>query len=290
MGKLKKPKKPQLNIYKALDDFLFNNKELPDEFFEKKGSVNTALTFFIEKLSTCPTAFLHCEQFLNDKSVGAYVGNIDQKLDFFKRVIQANKINKFQIFNYFPKRDEVNLINKIAQSKGIPFKEAKAWYYRNKVINPKVLTPFLSQSKNSEVISKKEKTILEQIAKTEQNTKIEQITKNEQLSNDRFLKELNHQIIHDLELSLFDIAFLEKQQQFLYIFIDKDNNKRYYKEPFKVEFYISKLNGIVNNDFRIKLNDMNKDQFIKYIITDYKLLTTLQFALRNNYKQFYQNI
>ena len=65
----------------------------------------------------------------------------------------------------------------------------------------------------------------------------------------------------------------------LYIFIDADNKKRYYKEQFRADFYLSSSSSIINNDY---IMDKNNPLFTKYTTTDWNSFLRLKYAINNN--------
>lgn len=100
-------------------------------------------------------------------------------------------------------------------------------------------------------------------------------------NEDKFLPYINQKIITDLSLSLFDIRILRNENKFLYIFIDKHNRKRYFKDNFKAEFFISKKSGVINNSYI----EENSEEFIKYIVTNHLDLNNLRYLLDGEYKK-----
>ena len=101
------------------------------------------------------------------------------------------------------------------------------------------------------------------------------------VNKDKYLHYLNQQVITDLSLSLFDIRILRNENKFLYIFIDKYNNKRYFKDNFKAEFFISKKSGVINNSYI----EENSEDYIKYIVTNHLDLNNIRYLLDQEYRK-----
>lgn len=97
-----------------------------------------------------------------------------------------------------------------------------------------------------------------------------------------YITELSQQIIDEEELILFDISLLKRTNQILFIFIDKKNHKKYHLKPFMAKIYISKEDGVINNDYIEKLDP---DKFMGYVINDVKLYTKLKYMLSHSYKR-----
>ena len=97
--------------------------------------------------------------------------------------------------------------------------------------------------------------------------------------------DIDQDIINQYELTIYDVMALENTNKILFIFIDKDNNKRMYLEDFYYEFYISKNTSIIKNDYIV---DYDKNTHIKYSFMDMDVLKKFNFAANSNYKSFMQ--
>ena len=95
--------------------------------------------------------------------------------------------------------------------------------------------------------------------------------------------ELTQEIIDELDLTLFDISILDKSNKILYVFIDKDNKKRLYIEPFGYRFEIHPAPSILDKDYFV-----SKSEVYPYVITDVKDYMRLRGAINNNFKSVYQ--
>ena len=99
----------------------------------------------------------------------------------------------------------------------------------------------------------------------------------------RFLKEINQNVIDELELTIFNVKTLPNRNQILFIFIDKDNNKRFFVDNFNFIFYVSNKTNIIENDYLTKYDESTH---IPFIIQNYEVLKHLKFAVNDNYKRF----
>jgi len=278
----KKKKQPKINIYSAIDNYLFFNRELPDGI-----NYHQVITYLFERFYTLPLISNHLNKFLNRKEENIKSFHPRQILDFYKKIIQDNKIEPYMLFKYFPERSESNIISKIAEIKNWSIKEAKAWYYNRLKKNPTELEAILNSGQVN--LSNEEKDLInvaiKEMAKEEQkeleNSSSNLATEKEQnKNNSNYLPEISQEIIEEQSLSLFDIKLLKKSNKILYIFIDKNHQKKYFIEPLKIEFYIHKRSGVLNNDFIEEKND----SFIKYFCTDYRLFNKLKYMIDMNYK------
>jgi len=96
-----------------------------------------------------------------------------------------------------------------------------------------------------------------------------------------YLSDLTQDIIDEQELILFDISLLKRQNKVLFVFIDKNNHKKYWLVPFRARIYVSQSRGVIHNDYIENLTDTG---FQEYIITDIKSYTRLKYMLGNSYK------
>ena len=80
----------------------------------------------------------------------------------------------------------------------------------------------------------------------------------------------------------FVFKTIKKKNLVLYIFIDKDNLKRYYYEPFEYTFYISTNYNIVDNDYIVPYNPQIH---MAYSMTDYSMVEKFKYALNDAYKK-----
>jgi len=102
------------------------------------------------------------------------------------------------------------------------------------------------------------------------------------MSSVRISSDITQQLVDEMELILFDVSLLKKRNEVLFIFIDKDNKKYYKIEPFVAEIYISKKQGVINNDYIELLND---NDYIRYLIPDVNLYIKLKYMLNGSYKR-----
>jgi hypothetical protein len=93
------------------------------------------------------------------------------------------------------------------------------------------------------------------------------------------LKILNQEVIDEHELTLFDIVILKKIDVIMYIFIDKQNKKRVYKEAFTYSFNFSTYNNVIDNDYFLPT-----DQLHNYTIHSMTDLIKLRQAINRNFE------
>jgi len=290
-NKLKRSQKKKVNIYRELDAYLYNNIPLSDGALSSKTAFRTAVTYLFESLMKMPLISMYLDKHLNGKVEGLMSHDPYQILEFYKKLIQENGIKAYQLYKFFPNRTFQTSINTLISKKGYTIRESKEYYINRKVINPLELNALLENkaTKKSEDIEIINKVISERLVfekrRSETVAEIKQES-NDIIENDLFITQMNGEVIKRLGLTLFDIAVLRKSNEFLYTFIDSKNKKRYYKEPFKVEFFINLKTGVLNNNY---IEDISKN-FQKYIITDIQDLSSLKFLLSKIYKQFMKDI
>jgi hypothetical protein len=290
-NKLKRSQKKKVNIYKELDAYLYNSIPLSDEALSSKTAFRTAVTYLFESLMKMPLISMYLDKHLNGKVEGLMSHDPYQILEFYKKLIQENSIKAYQLYKFFPNRTYQTSINTLVSKKGYTVREAKEYYINRKVINPLELDSLLENkaTKRSDDFEIINKVIDEGLVKP---LKIPELIiqsssiENSIVENDLFLSKLDSGTIKQLGLTLFDISVLRKSNEFLYTFIDAKNKKRYYKEPFQVEFFINLKTGVLNNNY---MEDVSEN-FQKYIINDIQDLSSLKFLLSKIYKQFMKDI
>jgi len=303
-NKLKRSQKKKVNIYRELDAYLYNNIPLSDEALSSKTAFRTAVTYLFESFMKMPLISIYLDKHLNGKIEGLLSHDPYQILEFYKKIIFENGIKPYQLYKFFPNRTYQTSINTIVSKKGYTIREAKDYYINRKIKNPLELESLLDNkaSKKSEDIEIINKVISEGLVREIEKKEFEvqtytgstenpisvstRSTTNSIIENDLFLSKLDSGTIKQLGLTLFDIAVLRRTNEFLYTFIDSKNKKRYYKEPFKVEFFINMKTGVLNNNY---IEDVSEN-FQKYIINDIQDLSSLKFLLSKIYKQFMKDI
>ena len=102
--------------------------------------------------------------------------------------------------------------------------------------------------------------------------------------NDNLFVEITN--INDIpqDQTLFDIKVLKEENKYLFIMIDKEGNKHYYKLPFYFEFYI-KPNTLPQ--LCHYLEDLDKLQ--KVAITDYEELQKIRYSKLDDLKKLINN-
>jgi hypothetical protein len=292
--KKKTEKKTQVNIYNEIDGYLFQNKEISSDALSNKTQLRTAVTYLFESFMTMPKVCIHLDKHLNGKTENLLTHDILEILDFYKLIVQTHKIKKFQLYKCFPNRAYGNNINTIKNKLGIGTSEAKAFFINRDILNPDELEAVLG-NKAFKADDNLQEEVLKAIERDKlqgTNTQIqikpelgsvsnpEPVTQ-ENDSKNRFLSTIDQKIISDLSLSLFDIRILKNENKFLYIFIDKYHRKRYYKDNFKAEFFISKITGVINNSYI----EPNSENFIKYLVTHHQDLSSIRYAVDQEYKK-----
>ena len=90
----------------------------------------------------------------------------------------------------------------------------------------------------------------------------------EQKSNTVVLKELTQDVIDEMELMLFDISVLEKRNMIQYTFLDKNNLKVVYREPYSMKIKFHPSTNIFEKDYFESFDNLYEYQFTN--IWDYQ--------------------
>jgi len=284
--------KKKVNVYTSINNFLFYNQELPPEALENKTQFRTAVTYLFESFLKLPNLLVYLDNHLNKKIENLIAHQPYEILIFYKKLIQENNVQPYHLYKHFPNREFMTSINSLVSKKQFTVSEAKDFYINRKKINKHELDSFTkNKAMKNEEDSKIAMQALEQLSSPDLNENnlnenFNSSVKNSGGFNDIFLYELTNDIITKLELTLFNISLLKKTNEFLFVFIDLNHNKKYYKMPFFAEFYISSKNGVINNNF---IEDVSTD-FQKYTVRDIKDLNFLKYKLKSKYENFMKNI
>jgi hypothetical protein len=201
-------------------------------------------------------------------------------IQFYKFLIQQQKITKYDLFSYFPKKNyRKEFVKRLNELNLADTGNANSFF---ELINTGLLGNYdiskLIESTFGEQVDLKQ----DVITKEEINNILQQNETKKLLNDSKVIKELNQAIIDELQLTLFNVKTIKNKNLILYIFIDKDNLKRYYYEPFEFTFYISTNYNIVDNDYIV---DYNPQIHIAYTMNDYNMVQKFKFALNDAYKK-----
>lgn len=199
---------------------------------------------------------------------------------FYKFLIQQQGITKYDLLQYFPKKNyRKEFVQRMRELGFSDTGDANSLY---ELINTGALGNIdiqkLIESSFGEVIDTKTDTVtMEEI-----NNTLAVNSANKLLNDSKVIKELNQNVIDDLQLTLFDVKTIKNKNLILYIFIDKNNMKRYYYEPFSFTFFISTIPNITHNDYIV---DYDPNIHIAYTFNSYEQVTKFKFALNDLYKK-----
>ena len=280
----KKLNKPTL---KELVYFLTSEKkDIPENFKAYPNDLKKLVDYILEQIWSYPSLVEYFQKYNN-------LYNQDYKKDIFgylkwlQYIFNENNIKSFHLkSNYFNFYEALNKVKDIEKQAEIEKRQV------TDLINELRVANYLKKVKEIKKIKKVEKgsdldNIKEKI-KQSQEKQLQKIkNENETKINSKFLTELNEDVIKELELVLIDVFVDKQKNQFIYIFIDKYYQKKYYKEPFKIDLFISKQGKIIENDY---FRFYEKDNFYKYSIVNYWDYNALRNLINKQFKNFKNNI
>ena len=279
-------KKPRLN---DVLDWAYNQhfpqsvKDFPQELLIFKDEMSSIARYIIEIFQYNPKWLNYLNKHLNH----LYVTNDPiEVLIFIKTLILHNKISRYTLFTkYYPQSKREKFI-KVAQEL-YPLMTnddvISHWDLNRRAIlkmtyksNEDRLDEYLFPGKKRDKSADRE--LLDEIKKINQQVSLDKIR-----SDSRFIEDITQEVIDNLELVIFDVTSLEASDQLLYIFIDKDNNKRFYLQDFNFVFYVSKGKRIIDNDYIVSYDEL---EHIPFAIQNFEVLRNLKFAVNDSYKRF----
>jgi len=250
--------------------------DMPINFIDNSNKLKTIVPYITEQL----WANLGVCAFLNAHTNDLH--NIPDPIELLlllKKIFLYHNITKFNL-NNINQSWGADLIKEIeerelydennARSKLIMTKYAGGDISQYIKKNPTRKNAFVDQQQLTSVVNKvleKEKNILPQ--------------------HTNYLEDLTQEIIDSMGLIIFDTNILKKRNEILYTFIDLNNIKHYYVEPFEATIYLSKVDGVINNDY---IEDKVDSKFVEYTLTDIKDYNRLKFMLGNSYKRIINGI
>ena len=285
-------KKPTIN---DMVNFITSqgNNEIPENFIVHKNIIKRYIEYLFEYFWNFPKIVEYLNKY-NRLTSDSFVRMQEQPFEYLKMlkyICNTNKIFKYQLknnfFNFKEAKDKIILLENEALINNEQLIDTIACKKLERLIfngSPKTLKAKQIKDKNEKENIKK---VVDNIYNEHhENEKIKKQKK--LLESGKFLSELNDKIVEQLRLTLIDTFVDEKHNKTIYIFIDKDFQKRYFVENFEAEIYISKSTSIIDNDY---LNPAKKDNFIKYKIINHWDYKRLKNAIKKNYENFMkQNI
>ena len=270
--------------YEIVNWLVSGPQEIPDNFKTHSTKLNSMVPYITEQLWLIPQATWYLNKHLND------LYNIPDPIDALKtlkKVFMFQGISKTKLyqprFNFQPK-----IIDAIEQYEGYDEGNARARalmmnhfgipttkYFKEKATKASV-------KKNSSQEVNKDITRALEIKKENDNQKhLASIPKSSEAVF-RNESDMCQELIDREELILFDVSLLKKRNQVLFIFIDKNNHKKYLVKPFVAKIYVSNQDCVINNDY---IEDLDPNKFAGYIMTDIKMYTKLKYILNHSYKR-----
>lgn len=252
--------------------WLFSNTEIPEHFLMNSTKLNSIIPYLPEQFWRYP----ELTKVLNSANDLHNIPDSIKLLESIQKIIQFRSLTKYDLWKYIPQR-AADYVQKIQDAENIQEIDAKA---KLKMIGltgnslPNYIRPAKQDVNNVENLN-----VVKEALEIEKELEFKktQVAVNQDL----YLKELNQEIIDELELTLFNVKLLKKRNQILFTLIDKFHKKRYFLKSFQAKIYVSKHPIIMQNDYLVQPDE----NFIEYIINDWGLLNKLRFAMNHNHKK-----
>ena len=279
-----KAKKITLN---DLINYITGSGSIPDHFLSQEKELKKTIVYLFEAIWRRPKLvnFLSRYNLLYNDEIQK---NPILFLNYLKTIIIDNNISKWDIksdfFNFYQELNKIKDLEKLANQEQLQLVDIIARLKTADKIGESVK---LNKAKKIEKKDQNEiKETLKKVFKEQEEKEIK--LKQEKLNNDsRILKNLNEKIIEELELTIIDTFVDEKQNQIVYIFLDKNSRKKYFIESFVYEFFLSKEFRVIENDY---FENYNSEKFIKYTIYSFWDYQRLRSEINKNYKRILNSI
>ena len=268
---MKSLKKPKIN---DIINYITSGSKLPESFVYFEKDLRNQVQYIFEWFWQQPKFIIYLNQF-ND----LYDRSINDKplefLQFIQKLVLDNKIKKYELknsfFNFYGELKKVKEIENGAIKEKRQFIDFYTDLKLKNILGQKI------EIKKAKKIDKANESQAKDIIKKALDV---QEKKQRNINDNLFLKDLNDNIIDELQLSLFDVFLDESNNQLIYIFIDKDYKKRYYIENFSIDILVSKETSIIQNDYLKEIDN----SFIKYKLLNIWDYRNLKKAIESNFE------
>ena len=267
--------KPIKLKYHDFLNLLFSGRITPEIIDEHKTQIKQFMKYAWDMFLNLPRAVQYLNRYVNDYEYTAQ--SLHEQVIFLQDFIKRANINRNEIRTVIPSFEKRSQL-KEDLGKSFGTNDVNALYSLAK----------LGVLASDNLVAKPDQARPDKLTKDEKELvkkAIEQHYNNAAAKHydDMILKELTQEIIDELDLSLFDISILDKTNQILYVFIDKDNKKRLYIEPFEYQFGIHPAASILDKDYFVSKNEVHP-----YIVTNVKDYMKLRGAINENFRNTYE--
>ncbi len=280
MVKAKEPKEPSVTIkfYEVIEWLFSRESQLPEKFKMNPQKLNGIVPYLTEQFWAMPQLTSYLNKHTNDLF---NIGDPIEVLKLFKKIIISQGLTKANCWNFFPVR-KPDLLKELQERDQLDEGNAKSKRMLMNKLNIESSHYFRAAptKKGTDLNNPLTKQMVKDVIIQEKKRKIK-LKEDAQKNDSRYLQRLDQQIIDELKLIIFDVSLLKKTNRVLFTFIDNNNLKRYFITPFSADIYLSKRDGVINNDY---IED-NCDDFIHYVIKDFKLYNKLKYMLNASYKK-----
>jgi hypothetical protein len=268
----------KIKFYEVIN-WIFSHEKIPEHFLAQKSQLNSLVPYITEQFWMIPKA----TKYLNDHTNDLFnIPDPIEHLKLLKKIVIFQKITKNQFWSYIPERKR-DIIKEIEERDNLGENDARAKERLMKIksINASSYFKVAPTKKNIDVNNSDIKESVS-VALAAHKSKEEKERFTKILNSDKYIRELTQDVIDELELVLFDVSLLKKTNRVLFTFIDYQNYKRYYTTPFSAKIYISKKDGVINNNY---IESLNGQDFEQYLINEINQFTRLKYGLNNSYKR-----
>lgn len=251
--------------------------DVPENFIIGRTKLNSMVPYLIEQFWNNPELTAYLNKHSND------LYNIPDPIEYLKllkKLIQLRGVSKYSLYSKMPIRNSIDIVKELqerelldegnAMSKALMLSKL---HQTSQVQRRQTATKAAIKQTSTAA----DKALITTAIEIKESNELKAIKGHQ---DKPMLAELNQDIIDQEGLVLFDISVLKKTNRVLMVFIDKNNTKRYYTEPFYAEIYKSNLDGVRNNDYIV---DIDENIHQQYIIRNVALYNKLKFMLNKSY-------
>ena len=216
--------------------YLMTHDEIEDNWIhENQKDLKKIISFIWEAFIYAPRVLKYVNKHVNTYDFNSF--KLEEKIRFIHFIINKSQLSINVInFEFFPRTDRVkhySLFKDISDTD-----KRSLWHMENEFGLFETQTPNSVASKPQK-LSKQEKEKIETAVRESE----------EQNSCVTVLRELNQDIIDKYELSLLDISVLDARNQIQYTFLDKENRKVVYREPYRMPVKYHPSDKLLEKDY-----------------------------------------
>jgi len=271
VAKKKQQKKPRLYLDAFIKKLLYDNNLDNQWLDENEKDIKTIINYVWNIFQMRPDIMANVYPIVSSYEYNSF--KLIDKIKYLQKILKDSNISFNDLYFFrkdYTKKERKDYAQYLEES---DFGDLSALYglHKKGYLNLDRMIESMS-IKHEKRISNQDKEKIEELVKEHEEKELQK--------SEPVIHHLTQEIIDELELSLFDVAILQKYNQIIYTFINKYNQKVVYKEPFAMQFYWHAESDLLKKDY---FEDNHK--LYPYVMNDSSYLYKFNQAIRDNFKR-----